>query len=174
MKRYEAPWSTSLVLMSVLVTVLLLGVSTIGWWEVAAKSYPLVFRWVAVLPLVLLFGAALFTIRGYTISSDAIIVHRLLWSTHLPRIGLESACVEPDVMRGSLRTFGNGGGFSITGLYYNKRLGSYRAFVTDPHRTVVLRYANRRVVVSPEMPERFVNDLRVRRDVGACPERAMG
>ena len=64
-------------------------------------------------------------------------------------------------MRRSLRTFGNGGGFSFSGFYYNKRLGSYRAFVTDLHRTVVLRYAKRRVVVSPAAPEDFVRDLAV-------------
>jgi len=88
-------------------------------------------------------------------------VHRLLWSTRLPRAGLESAQVEPGTMRGSLRTFGNGGAFSITGFYYNKRLGSYRAYVTDPRRLVVLRYANRRVVLSPATPEDFVYDLAV-------------
>jgi hypothetical protein len=111
------------------------------------------------LPLGILFGTALFTIRGYSISSDSILVHRLLWSTVLPRAGLEWAQVEPDAMRGSLRTFGNGGAFSFTGFYYNKRLGSYRAYVTDPRRTVVLRYANRRVVLSPASPEDFASDL---------------
>ncbi len=174
MKRYEAPWSKSLILMSLLVTVVLLGISAVAWWEATAKPLPLEFRWLALLPLIFLFGAALFTIRGYTISSDAILVHRLLWSTRLPRIGLESACVEPDVMRRSLRTLGNGGAFSITGFYHNKRLGSYRAFVTDPRRTVVLRYANRRVVVSPEAPESFVNDLGVRQGIDALEERYMG
>jgi hypothetical protein len=61
--------------------------------------------------------------------------------------------------RRSLRTFGNGGAFSFTGFYYNKRLRSYRAYVTDPRRSVVLRYTNRRVVLSPAAPEDFVQDL---------------
>ena len=68
---------------------------------------------------------------------------------------------EPDAMRGSIRTFGNGGAFSFSGFYYNKRLGSYRAFVTDPRRAVVLRYATRRVVLSPAAPDDFVGDLAV-------------
>jgi hypothetical protein len=92
---------------------------------------------------------------------DAILVHRLLWSTPLPRVGLRSAQVEPDAMRGSLRTFGNGGAFSFSGFYYNQRLGSYRAFVTDPRRAVVLRYATRRIVLSPDSPEYFLRDLAV-------------
>jgi hypothetical protein len=86
-------------------------------------------------------------------------VHRLLWSTALPRVGLESAQVELDAMRGSIRTFGNGGAFSFTGFYYNKRLRSYRAYVTAPRRTVILRYATHRVVLSPGAPEDFVSDL---------------
>jgi len=47
----------------------------------------------------------------------------------------------------------------VIAFYYNKRLGSYRAYVTDPRRTVVLRYANRRAGLSPASPEGFVRDL---------------
>ena len=159
MKHYEAPWSTTLIVMSVLTTVVCLGASAGAWWEIQARHHPAPLDWAALLPLVILFGCALCTIRGYSMSSDSILVHRLMWSTALPRAGLQSAQVEPDVMRRSLRTFGNGGAFSFTGFYYNKRLGSFRAFVTDPRRAVVLRYANRRVVLSPAAPQDFVDDL---------------
>jgi hypothetical protein len=159
MKHYEAPWSTSLIVMSVLTTVVCLGVPVGAWLNVAVKHPPGALGCVVLLPLVILFGTALFTIRGYSVSSDSILVHRLLWPTVLTRAGLESAQFEPDAMRGSIRTFGNGGAFSFTGFYYNKRLGSYRAYVTDPRRSVVLRYANRRVVLSPATPEDFVSDL---------------
>jgi hypothetical protein len=161
MKHYEAPWSTSLIVISVLTIVVCLGVSVGAWWEAQVGHHPAPLQWVALLPLVILFGCTLCTIRGYSISSDSILVHRLMWSTALPRAGLQSAQVEPEAMRGSLRTFGNGGAFSFTGFYYNKRLGSYRAFVTDPRRAVVLRYANRRVVLSPAAPQDFVDDLAV-------------
>ncbi len=159
MKNYQAPWSTSLVIVSVFTTVTCAAVAAGMAWEAAAKPHMTLLRWVAALPLLILFGAALCTIRGYTITPDAILVHRLLFSTALPRAGLQSAQVEPEAMRGSLRTFGNGGAFSFSGFYYNKRLGSYRAFVTDPRRSVVLRYAARRVVLSPGAPEDFVQEL---------------
>ncbi len=161
MKQYRAPWGTVLVVMSLLVTVLCIGISAGAWWATFAGQQPSLIRCAALLPVALLLVTVLFTIRGYAITPDAILVHRLLWDTKLPRVGLESAQVEPDAMRGSLRTFGNGGGFSFSGFYYSKRLGSYRAFVTDLHRTVVLRYANRRVVLSPDAPEDFVRDLAV-------------
>jgi hypothetical protein len=159
MKHYEAHWSTSFIVISVLTTVLCFGVTAGTWLNLPGMHPPGALDFVVLLPLVILCCTALFTIRGYSVSSDSILVHRLLWFTVLPRAGLESAQVEPDAMRGSLRTFGNGGAFSFTGFYYNKRLGSYRAYVTDPRRTVVLRYANRRVVLSPASPEDFASDL---------------
>lgn len=113
----------------------------------------------ALLPLLLLPGAALFIIRSYTIEPNILAIQRLLWTTRLPLSGLQSAEVRPDVMRGSLRLFGNGGMLSITGLYRNRALGNYRAFVTDLKRTVVLRFPKRTVVVSPENPEQFVAEI---------------
>ena len=113
-------------------------------------------------PVALALGCALFTIRGYTITPDAILVHRLLWSTTLARAGLESARFVPHAMRWSIRTFGNGGFFSFSGFYWNKALGAYRAYVTDPARTVVLHYrTSRTVLLSPAAPQDFVHDLGV-------------
>ena len=154
MKHYNAPWSTSLVVATSVVTVLLLGI-TLGMTFYGRGIIP----WVGLLPLAILVCSVPFTIRGYTVASDAILVHRLLWTTRLPLSGLESAKFEPEVMRGSLRTFGNGGLFSISGFFRNKALGAYRAFVTDQHQTVVLHYSGRTVVVSPSSPEEFVHDI---------------
>jgi len=118
-----------------------------------------IFPWLAFLPLALVIGSAPFTIRGYSITSEAIMVHRLFWTTQLPIAGLQSVRFNPEAMSGSIRTFGNGGMFSFTGFFRNKLLGSYRAFVTDPHRTVVLHYVSRTIVISPATPEEFVRDL---------------
>jgi Bacterial PH domain len=112
--------------------------------------------WLALLPLAIVCGGALFTIRGYAVTADALLVRRLWWATRLPLAGLCSAAFEPDAMRRSLRLCGNGGLFSFSGLFRNKTLGNYRAFVTDPRRVVVLRFATRTVVVSPSEPEEFV------------------
>jgi hypothetical protein len=107
----------------------------------------------------LFLGAALFVVRGYAVTSGELAIQRLLWTTRLPLAGLQSAEVSPDIMRGSLRLFGNGGMLSITGLYRNRALGNYRAFVTDLKRTVVLRFPKRTIVISPENPEQFVTEI---------------
>jgi hypothetical protein len=156
MKTYKAPWSTLLVVVSVLTTLLCLGI-TFGVPLLPGQHGS--GMWLSWLPLVLVFACALFTVRGYTITQDAILVHRLLWATRLPRAGLKSAEFVTGVMNRSLRTCGNGGFFSFTGFYWCKTLRSYRAYVTDLRKTVVLRYERRTVVVSPDAPEDFVREL---------------
>ncbi len=101
----------------------------------------------------------LFVIRGYTVVPGALEIRRLLWTTRIPLEGLKELRSEPGAMRGSLRVCGNAGLFSFTGWFWNKPLGIYRAFVTDTHRTVVLRLAKRTLVVSPADPEAFVRDV---------------
>lgn len=151
MKTYQAPWSTSLVVVSVLTTALLGPVGVLTGWI----GHPVA----SVLCAVILLGSAAFTIRGYAVTREAILVRRLFWSTRLPLAGLQSAEADPEAMRASIRLFGNGGLFSFTGLFRNRALGNYRAYVTDPRRAVILRFAQRTVVLSPADPQEFVRDL---------------
>jgi hypothetical protein len=151
---FKAPWGKTLRWVSVL-SGLLLAVAV----PLLVKAAPENARGLTALPLLILAGAALFVIRGYTIDPNELLIRRLLWATRLPLAGLKSAEVMPQAMRGSLRLFGNGGLFSITGLYRNRALGRYRAFVTHLQNTVVLRFQKKTVVISPENPERFVAEI---------------
>lgn len=157
---HRAPWCGLLIGMSIFATALCLGSSIIvvffthGSWLSLLPAFP----------VLLIPGCALFVVRGYRITPDAILVRRSFWDTRLPRAGLKSATFEPGAMRGSLRTFGNGGFFSFTGWYWNRRLRTYHAFVTDLRRTVVLRYESRTIVLSPENPEKFLRDLGLEKD----------
>ncbi len=159
MKTFSAPWSRLLKLMSVPATVICVVIviegAVHGGWRMPVKA----FLFSEVLPFAVMGGAALFMVRGYAITPDAILVKRLFWDTRLPRAGLESATFSPEAVRGSIRTWGNGGFYSFTGMFWNRELGNYRSFVTDHARIVVLRYEGRTVVVSPGEPEEFVLEL---------------
>jgi Bacterial PH domain len=157
MKTYNAPWGTSLVVTSLLSTLVCFVVAILMFWR-----GPGWIKGIAVLLLATICGGVLFTIHKYTVTPDAILVHRLFWKTRLLLAGLQSAEVAPRAVRGSLRIFGNGGLFSFSGFFRNKTLSVYRAFVTDLRRTVVLRFPTRTVVVSPLAPEEFVGELRAR------------
>jgi hypothetical protein len=145
-----------LIVVSALATFLCVGIG-LGLPPLVAKPGV---AWAGGLLLALPPVCALFAVRGYRITPDAILVLRPGWVTRLSRAGLVSVSFEPGVMRCGLRLCGNGGFFAFAGLFWNRDLRTHRAFVTDGQRTVVLRYARRTVVVSPEWPEEFVRELR--------------
>lgn len=157
---FRAPWSASLLVVSLLSVAILLGVGVLF-----AALFPR--DLLGGLPLALLLsvlagvllGSALFTIRGYELAPAELLVRRLLWATSLPLQDLRAAWADPTAMRLSWRLFGNGGMFAISGLYWNRRLGRYRAFATEPRNAVVLRFAARTVVVTPDVPRELLDTL---------------
>ena len=168
---FAAPWGSSLITTSIVAVVVVLLVSAAVYFgpKLNRMLYPerevkgeAICRLLAVcIPVVSLLAAGLFMVRGYTVAGDAILVHRLGWSATVPLDGLESATVSPDAVRRASRTRGNGGFFSYTGRFRSRTLGSFRAFVTDHARTVVLRFRDRSegdqvVVMSPDDPDAFV------------------
>jgi len=160
MKEYAAPWGRLLVGMTAFSTLVCVGVSVaIALNPAEGPGVERISRGAAILPMLVLVIALFFMVRGYVVTADEILVRRLLWNTRFERSRLQSASIEPDALRGSIRLFGNGGLFSFTGLFRSPKLGRYRAYVTDPARTVILRFADRIVVMSPEDPNAFVRDV---------------
>lgn len=158
--HFKAPWGRLLTWTSALTTVICVGISASGF--LVSPPHNLVWtHWIhAGLPLLILAGAAPFLIRGYTITPETLLIHRLFWDTRFPLTGLRAVESLPNAMAKSLRTCGNGGLYSFTGWYRSNAFGSYRAYVTDLNRTVVLHDGKRPIVVSPHDPEAFVEALK--------------
>lgn len=159
---FGAPWSTLLKVMSVFSVGVLGMAAVITGVAVPRELFGGNFLTaMLVLPVIVLIGCALYTVRGYELLGDRLEIRRLLWSTAVPLAGLERAWHDPHVMDRSLRLFGNGGAFSITGLFSNRTLGRYRAWATDPKRAVVLVLPGRKLVVTPDRPEDFLRQLKL-------------
>ena len=156
--QFQAPWGGTLKVLTGLALLILVGVAIAGVvWQPPGTATNSWFRniwWLSmvVLPLVFAVGSSCFTIRGYTLTSEVLWVERLGWRSRIYLSEFVTARMEPQAMRGSIRTFGNGGLFCIAGRFWSQSLGHYRAFVTDFDRTVVLEFSNRTVVVSPDRP----------------------
>lgn len=157
--HFTAPWGRPLTWVSVLMTLIILGVTFVVPFDQHRPGLESMLAGI-VLPFGLLIGSALFIVRGYTITADTLLIHRLLWDTRVPLALLQSVESNPGLMSKSLRSCGNGGLYSFTGWYWNKQLGHYHAYVTDLKRTVVLRFAARRVVISPDDPIAFVEAMK--------------
>jgi len=152
MNTYKATMGRSLatttwILSASLVTGSAIGI-IFGFWPIAI---PLLAVVVCIAP---------FSIKSYSITSNAILIHRLFWTTRLEITGLNSVYADPNSMRKSIRTGGADGLFVTLGYYTNKTLGDYHAYVTDPNNAVVLKLPFETVVLSPSEPELFANELR--------------
>jgi hypothetical protein len=158
--EFSAPWSRSLrlatvgsvaVLLAVMLAGLFMGPRQLPLWRVAMVG----------VPALVLLGALPFMVRGYVLTEKQIEVRRLGWSTVLPFAGLVAVTGEPEGLRGSVHLFGNGGLFGISGWFWNRGIGRFRAYATDPGRVVLLRYRDgKKVVVTPHDVQHFI--VRVR------------
>lgn len=148
---YKASWSIKLIVTTVIVLAL---IAFVGYQTVISKDY-----WATGLLLVVVVVTLALSVRGYSLTAVSIIVHRFGWVTTLPLTSLRSAELDPAATVGSLRIFGNGGFFGFVGRFRNARLGGYTAYVTDGLNCIVLRYTDKTVVISPDNPEAFVEQL---------------
>jgi hypothetical protein len=147
-EHFRAPWGRKLQLTTaaflVICLVVLLTVQNPGRYVV----------------LGIVFVAALFAVRGYSVLEGRLLVHRLGWATKFDLSTLSSAEVSPGATLGSVRALGIGGLFGFVGRYRNEVLGLYRAYATNDLNTVVLDFGGEKVVVTPDDPEQFVEAVR--------------
>jgi len=108
---------------------------------------------VLMLPLIILI-TWLFSVTAYTIDSEKLIVHRPMWNTTVVLPPGAVASLEPEITKGLLRTWGNGGLFGYTGRYKNRKLGSFTAYATNLRHAVSLtsEVGGFAVVITPENP----------------------
>jgi Bacterial PH domain len=154
--EFSAPWSRSVRVATVasvagLLVMVLAGVFA-GPRQLAVLRGALVG-----VPLAVLLATLPFMVRGYVLTESHIEVRRLGWSSVLPLAGLIAVTGQPEGFSGSVRLFGNGGLFGISGWYWNRRIGRFRAYATDPGRMVLLRYRDgSQVVVTPHDVQHFI------------------
>ena len=156
-----APWSRILKLVTALGAVLLAGAGIVAYRAIPVPSgftHNFGLGIALLFPLILVFSLLL-TVTGYTVSSSDLVVQRLFWGTRVSLSGLQNVRLDPSLCKGSLRIFGNGGLFSFTGLYYNRRLGRYRLFATNFTNTVLLTTPNRKIVITPANANAFVEHI---------------
>lgn len=161
---FPASWGMSLKIVTPLVSAVLVGTM------ISLGGAPLAPEWREVLRGLLagvFLGAAFCAVRGYRVGGGVLEILRPGWRTRIPLAGLRSVETGAGVMSASIRLFGNGGFWSFTGWFWNRRLGRYRAFVNDPRRAVALRFVRGCVVVSPDDAGAFA--LRVRVESGLEP-----
>lgn len=155
---FSTPWARSLRGLTILSLLILVGLIVVALVAGPIGNH----AWVAVIlvPAILALVAVSFvTIRRYEIRPGVLQVKRLGWTTRVDLAGLESVQADPLALQEARRTFGEGKLSLFFNTYDNARLGRFHAFGNQEPQSVVLRFPERTVVVTPAEPERMVEVL---------------
>ncbi|MGD1906022.1 MAG: PH domain-containing protein [Leptolyngbyaceae cyanobacterium] len=155
---FKAPWGNTLIAVTSILGLLLVGIVLVGLL-IGPRTNPIWIGSMVVLPVVILGVTAFLGVWGYRIQGQTLYVQRLGWQSEIALEQLQSVEQVPAAMKGSIKTWGNGGLFGFVGRFRNATLGPYQAYATDLTRTVVLTFPDRKIVLSPEEPEQFVRTL---------------
>lgn len=130
--------------------------------------------WIPVLAGVILLAAYAWSPQSYEIRDRTLIVRRLGGNVRIPLNSIRQARVATaDDLSGCMRLFGSGGLFGWYGLFRTAKLGKSTWYVTDKQNAVVLVTDQKRIVLSPDEVERFVNAIRIEAPQTASTDAAL-
>lgn len=101
-------------------------------------------------------------VRRYRLTAEELRVERAFHTGRFPLAGLVSVVPDREALRGARRIVGNDGLGAVAGRFRSKRLGPFRAYVSDGDHAVVLRWLDRCLVISPQQHSLFVEIVRKR------------
>jgi len=120
--------------------------------------WPILFSTPAIV-VVIWYGAL---VRRYRLLGGEIVIERAWLTMRLPLAGLVAVETDREALRGAWKIFGNDGLGAYAGRFRSRKLGRFRAYVSDPAWAVVLRWPDRCLVVSPAQPGEFTDAVRAR------------
>jgi hypothetical protein len=133
-------------------------------------------RWASLLAPLTALGSWMLAPRGLEIGGGELRLLRRAWRAAAYRLSSveEVALLPPGAMRGAVRTLGNGGLFGYYGWFFKSGRGAFRLFATRSDGLVEVVAGGRRLVLSPDEPGRFVEDLLATAPRAAMPRQGLG
>jgi hypothetical protein len=94
-------------------------------------------------------------VRGFGLTKNQLIVKRPLWNNTF-KLDPGAKAYQKKLSSITIRTFGNGGAFSGSGYFWNKEIGKFRAFITDPSDGVWIETPEKTLLITPDNPDEFL------------------
>ena len=113
---------------------------------------------VILLPIILCTVVYLFRPNNYSVSSDKLLIHRMINNVEIERNNIQSVQeIDESQVKNSLRTFGVGGFFGNFGTFWNGKLGKMTWYVTRKNNFVLVETKDqKKIILTPDKPEEFV------------------
>jgi Bacterial PH domain len=96
--------------------------------------------------------------NNYSVSSDKLLIHRILDDVEIDRNNIKSVQeIDESQVKNSIRTFGVGGFFGSFGKFWNSKLGKMTWYVTRKNNFVLVETKDqKKIILTPDKPEEFV------------------
>jgi hypothetical protein len=111
------------------------------------------------LALFFLLGSTTFRIKSYQIESGNLVIHFGMGKKLFPLNRLTEARIEQNPFSGARRVMGIGGLWCMYGSFSSERLGDFTAYASGTSQGVLLTWPDKKVLVTPDEPERFIKAL---------------
>jgi len=150
MKQRVAPMSLSIKIVTGFILLLTLAIFIGAIYEPALV-------WAALFLAFIVLFCYLYAPVAYVLDDkQLVIIRRINRKTFAPVIKCTS--IENDKPSFGLRLWGNGGLFAGTGIFWNRKYGVFRAYVTTGKRAylVLVETPKDKVIITPEYPEQFL------------------
>jgi hypothetical protein len=158
MTRHRAPFDAIVLAATVLSAVVLGGVVVLFAFRMVGPVGDGAAILIGALTAGILLGAWGTSPTAYRVEAGRIVVERPFGEIAYPLPGLVD--VKPFDRAGfAIRVFGNGGLFGVTGWFWSRKLGWFRAHGRKARGAVSLHWPDRTVVLMPEERERFIADV---------------
>lgn len=154
--KFKASFSNAVYVITALCVLLFAGVT---YTNFANPTLPFAFKLLITVSLWGTFVVCwLLHPTGYTVTADAVIIHRPLNKVTILKnqITEVSQPTEGD-MKWTIRTFGVGGLFGYFGKFTNTAIGGMTWYATRHENYVLLRTADKRIILTPDEPKQFVS-----------------
>ncbi len=168
---FAARWSLSVWVITVLVIVVVIC-ATAGLLWAAAEAAPAetvaraLLTAAAFVPAVILCVTVLFAPLGYTVHRKAILVNRMGRPVVIAcRQIAEIRRIDAAEIGFAVRIAGSGGFFGAFGRFYSRRLGRFRAYITNRNDLILVTQADgTKTVLSPSPADVFVETVEKARE----------
>ncbi len=98
--------------------------------------------------------------KGYALNDVELLIDRAMKPIKIPlREITEVTALEEGLFRGSLRLLGTSGFYGYYGLFWNRKLGKFRAYVTRTKDLLAVKTGNGLFVLSPDDTKDFTASL---------------
>lgn len=161
-RSFAAPWDRTLRRVTLIVALVCLGLTASLWPVIQSEGPDSIHFWGGLLPVFIVVAAAVSAVRAYRLAGDELVIERLLWNRRLHLGNLRSVHRAPQLLHQSRTVLANSGFFGFMGWFRHAEAGGFRAWVTDPARTLLLRFDDQAIAISPGSTAAFIAALQDR------------